>query len=87
MVFNKVELFDVALEGTSAEAEQHWLNIINEPDLASFDILGRDSAGADPASQETKDAGKLEDIGFDEGRMISSMVDNWLKGDFRQQCG
>ena len=62
--------------------EQKWINIVSEPDHSSFDILGGDAAGQAGTQKQARDIGKLEDIGFDEGKVISSIVDSWLNGDF-----
>ena len=80
--FSNPILFETALKGTVAEAEQQWLNIVTQPDTGSFDALGATRDGELSSTQEAKDIGTLEEIGFEEGKVISSTVDGWLKGDF-----
>ena len=80
--YTEPELFEGVLKGAVSEADQHWLNITSDRDNHGFDILGGSAAEGASSDAATKDAGRLEEIGFGDGRDIASTVDQWLKGNY-----
>jgi|GEM_PF-1465426 len=80
--FTTPERFKAVLQGTIAEAEQHWLNIAAGGETQGFDVLGSHGSKNETGDQEAYDIGNLENMGFADGRDIASTVDDWLKGTY-----
>ncbi len=68
--FSDLELFDKVLDGSIAEARQHWLNIVSPPTDSS--------RRATTISMEEANLARLEEIGFTDGRAVASTIDGWV---------
>ncbi len=85
--YSEPDLLRTVLEGSIAEAQQQWLNVISPQALGAFDILGTDSKSQETADDTATDIAKLEDIGFLDGRDVSTTIDHWVTGQYGDQEG